>query len=339
MASAQRTASDRLSWLVGVEQRPEAFDFFQVLRRLDGLHADKPRLGDARRPSDEPVRLAQQPSLTFAPANVCRLEHRDDGRLRLHVRFLGVFGPQGGLPLHLSDLAHERLNAWGDATLARFADMFHHRLLAHFYRAWRQAQPAASRDRPAEDRFGVYLGALIGHASPAWHARDRVPDEAKRYFAAHLARSARTPQGLESIVSSYFGVPARVRSYSPRWMRLPADQRTRAGQAGCTLGRDTIIGARVWDAQHHCDLVIGPMGRVDYERLLPGSASLARLGDWLRNYLSEELRARINLVLHAPEVPAAKLGGKVRLGLTSWLGRRQSPEPASDLWIDADRIR
>ena len=328
-----------MSWLAALERCPQAFDFFQALRRLEGLHPHAPRIGEARRPSEEPVRLAQQASLAFAPANVCGLQRRTDGRLRLQVRFLGVFGPQGALPLHLTELAYQRERSAGDATLARFADLFHHRLLSHFYRAWRQAQPAASRDRPAEDRFGAYVGALIGHVSPAWQLRDAVPDDAKRYFAGHLGRTARTAHGLESIVSAFFGVPARVRGQAPRWMALPPSERTRLGHAGCTLGAGAVIGARAWDAQHHLEFELGPMALSDYERLLPGAASLGRLADWLRNYLGEELRVRVRLLLRADEVPAARLGGRAPLGTAAWLGHRRSPEAAADCCVDADRIR
>src|SRR3954469_15792230 len=51
---------------------PFRFDFFQAMRRLETLFADKPRFGKALRPKDEPVRLAQEPSLSFAPAALSR---------------------------------------------------------------------------------------------------------------------------------------------------------------------------------------------------------------------------------------------------------------------------
>ena len=92
MAGAQRHPTDRVSWLGALATQPYAHDFYQTLRRLDATHAGHPRTGDARRPADEPVRLAQEPSLTFAPANVSSFELREGGRVRLSVRFLGLFG-------------------------------------------------------------------------------------------------------------------------------------------------------------------------------------------------------------------------------------------------------
>jgi predicted component of type VI protein secretion system len=64
--------------------------------------------------------------------------------------------------VHLTAYARERSLNQGDETFARFADMFHHRLLLLFYRAWAQAQPTVSLDRPAEDRFADYVGSFLG---------------------------------------------------------------------------------------------------------------------------------------------------------------------------------
>ena len=49
---------------------PYSFGFFQALRRLECVYAERPRLGTAPRPSDEPIRLGQKVSLSFAPATL-----------------------------------------------------------------------------------------------------------------------------------------------------------------------------------------------------------------------------------------------------------------------------
>ena len=55
----------------------------------------------------------------------------------------------------------------GDPTLSRFLDVFNHRFLALFYRAWAQAQPYVNHDRPETDRFTTYVGAFFGMAHAA----------------------------------------------------------------------------------------------------------------------------------------------------------------------------
>ncbi|HZH06656.1 MAG TPA: type VI secretion system baseplate subunit TssG, partial [Lautropia sp.] len=173
MAGTDGNAERRLRFIEAVGRTPEHFDFFQVMRRLEAASPGMPRLGEARRPSAEPVRLAQEAELSFAVANVTRLSQTKAGIPRIFVRFLGLFGPQGPLPLHLTEFARDRERNHGDATFARFADLFHHRLLLMFYRAWRQAQPAATHDRPGEDRYRAYVGSLFGHGSSGWYQPER----------------------------------------------------------------------------------------------------------------------------------------------------------------------
>lgn len=302
--------------------QPHAFDFYQALRRLEALHRNLPRIGDAARPADEAVRLGQEPGLSFAPANLCAFEARSHGPPRLSSRFLGLFGPQGALPTHLTELARERMRSCGDPTLARFADLFHHRLLSSFYKAWRQAQPTASHDRPESDRFGDYLDATYG-GSPR---EDALPPDAKRFFAGHLSRGVRHAGGLEAILAGYFEVPVRLQPFFPQWMPLPQDQRSALGGAGTDgnncLGRSAVVGRRVWDAQHHFLLQIGPMTLARYETLLPGAPGMLRLRDWVSLYTDRRLGWRARLMLRREEVPALQLGRRIRLGWTTWLGRQ-----------------
>ena len=330
MAGTDRHADSRLSFLGDLERRPWAFDFYYVMRRIEGLNPSLPRLGEARKPADEPLRLGQDPELTFAPANLSRVDI-GGARPRIAVRFLGLWGPQGPMPLHLTEFARERLRSHGDATLARFADMFHHRLLLAFYRAWRMAQPTASRDRAARDRFRTYVGALFGLGSAALEERDSVPDDAKRFFSGTLARGARNGDGLADLLSAYLQLPVQLESFAPRWMALPVDQRSALGRGGdaARLGVGTVLGARVHDAQHHFTIHIGPAPLADYEQLLPGAAWQLRVRDWVRQYVGEEYGARATVSLHAEEVPRLRLGKAGRLGWTTWLGNWRAQHPAT----------
>ena len=160
---------DRLQALfASIAAAPWRWNYFQALRLLDCLNPGLPRLGQARRPADEPVRLGQEPALDFAPASLAGLVPGHGAvPARISVRFFGLFGPNGPLPLHLSEYARNRLLHAGDASLARFADLIHHRFLSLFYRAWAQAQPCVSLDRPEQDHFARYE---IGRAS----CRERV---------------------------------------------------------------------------------------------------------------------------------------------------------------------
>src|SRR5690606_14796173 len=122
--------------LAHLQSQPQAYELFEALRRLECAHPGKPRLGQAARPLDEPVRLGQRASLAFPPRSIDSLQPGVDGcPPKLRTLTLGLFGPHGALPLHLTEHAIERESA-SDPTFAAFADLFHHRMIALWYRAW-----------------------------------------------------------------------------------------------------------------------------------------------------------------------------------------------------------
>jgi hypothetical protein len=92
-----------------LRQRPYAFHVFQALRRLECAYRELPRLGKSTRLSDDPLRLTQEPSLAFAPSTLAAFKPGNEQHPpRLSEYFLGLFGPQGPLPLHLTEYARKR---------------------------------------------------------------------------------------------------------------------------------------------------------------------------------------------------------------------------------------
>ena len=130
-------------------------------------------------------------------------------------------------------------------------------------------------------------------------------------------------------------MPVEVEPWSGHWLSLPAEQHTRLG--GARLGVSSVVGTQVWDCQHKFRIVIGPLGYEDFQRFLPGGASLRKLADWVRNYLRDPLDWDVALHLRRDEVPALRLGDDrsasseaavcgrratvsgARLGWTTWL--------------------
>lgn len=324
----------------GLEQQPWAYDFFHTLRRMECLHHEQPRLGEALRPADEALRCGQDPALAFAPATLSAFIREPGRPPRLEQRFFGLLGANGPLPLHLTEYAHERLLHAGDAAFARFLDVFHHRFLTFFYRAWAQAQPTVSLDRPREDRFADHVGALAGVGSAHFQGREATGDHVRLFHVGWLSRQVRNRDGLEAMIAGYFRLPAQVEEFVGHWLRLPEREHTRlgAGTAAAGLGRGALLGASVWDRQHKFRIHLGPLNLSQYEDFLPGGQALPRLLALVRQYLSFELAWDMRLRLAAQQVPTLSLGGSGRLGWTSWLGGRRPGQDAADLTIDAERL-
>ena len=60
--------TDAVAFFAELAEATYRYDFYQTLRRIECLYATKPRWGEALLPSEEPVRLGQDPDLSFAPA-------------------------------------------------------------------------------------------------------------------------------------------------------------------------------------------------------------------------------------------------------------------------------
>lgn len=334
MAVETRSAPDPLTQLAELRERPHAFDFFEAMRRIECAWAALPRLGTATRPADEPVRLGQRASLDFPPAMLASVEPIEGNRLKILGYFFGLYGPQGPLPLHLTEYIHDRITNSRDPTLAAFSDVFHHRMLELFYRAWANVRPTVHFDRPEQDQFGRYVAALAGLGTPALRNADAWPDRAKLYFSGALAAGTKTREGLEALLSDYVNLPVRVRECVGEWLSVVDSERMRLGDPQTAgLGR-SVLGARVWSAQHKIRLVVGPVDGGDLLQYLPGSPSLQRLRAAVMNYLGIDYAWDLQFIVRRSRVPATKLGQFGHLGWTSWMSPQQGGADLDDVIID-----
>ncbi|MGD8165504.1 type VI secretion system baseplate subunit TssG [Pantoea sp. FN0307] len=318
----------------GLMQTPWRYDLFQMLRRIDAQGGEKYPLGRAPLPRHEPLRIGQTPSLAFAPSTLAAVSARKDSELHeVSILSFGLFGPNGPLPIHMTEHARERLYHHQDPSLTAFADLFHHRLTLLFYRAWADAQPTVSLDRADGQRFDSYLASLIGMGQPAQRKKGSLSEHARLMLAGHLSRHTRDAEGLEKILRHYFGVPVRIEQNLPQWLALDKRERARlgAGRQMSRLGESAFLGVAVRDVQHKLRIEIGPLSLARYQQFLPGERHAEELRDWVRQYLGIEYVWEVRLLLASDEVPGMVLGSEGRLGYSAWLGKQPIPQPRGDL--------
>jgi type VI secretion system protein ImpH len=326
--------------LDALSMAPQQFDFFQAMRRLEHLSggvAGRPRFGAASRPAEEPIRIGQEPSLAFSPAALDSLQPGRQGfPPRLMVNFFGLLGPNGPLPLHLTEYARDRARNSGDATMRSFLDLFHHRMMMFFYRAWSSAEPTVSHDRPETNRFIAYVGSLIGIGLPSLRGRDRFPDAAKLFYAGRFSTQTRNAEGLAAVIGDFFRMPARIEPFVGESLDIPAELQWALGRIGPNkiglLGVSTTLGARAWGRQSKFRVVLGPLDRRQFQSMLPGGDSLPTLNDLVRSYAGDDLRWDLRLFLEEKVEEPLRLQHS-RLGWTSWLGRAKA-ERREDLLLD-----
>ncbi len=316
-----------------LREEPGAFNFFQAVRLLQRLQPDREPVGGFAPPEREAVRFGVHNSLAFPPSPIASIDWTD-GIPRMTVNFMGMTGHAGVLPYSYTELVRERTRA-KDTALSAFLDIFHHRLLALFYRAWEKYRFPVSYEREClrggeSDRFSTYLSALIGVATPGLQHRQGVEDHSLLYFTGLLSLQPRSATALKQLLEEYFGVEIEVEQFVGAWHKLSksdqcifADGDTWSEQ----LGIGAVVGDEIWDRQSRARIRVGPLSEERYLDFLPAGTAYRPLRTLLKLFNSE-VEFEIQLVLLRAEVPACELGrhgpGGTRLGWYTWM--KSKPE-------------
>lgn len=312
----------------------QRFTLFAALRTIERNDPKGRRVGASRQLRDDPVRIAQPPYLSFAPTEVAGIE-RGPFEPRLSQYVFGFLGPNGPLPIHITELAYSRLHQSADPTLPDFLNALQHRVATLFYRAWADAEPTISAESSACDRFAEQIHALFGQACAG---EDGNPRPVSARYAGLLAIQNKPVAALKALLEDTFDVPFEVVEFAGEWLQIPDDSRLRLGAAPelNTLGLSSTIGAESWQRATAFELIAGPLTLSDFQRFLPGSSSLATLRKLVGAFTHRQWNWRIRLLLKPGQASPARLGGGQRLGLTAWLGNRMGT--ADDLVINGDPL-
>ncbi len=347
-----------------------AFDFFQAVRLLQALEPGRARVGHGGPPQAEAVRFRAHASLSFPPSSIHDLSPAAAGDQppELVQAFLGLTGPNGVLPRHYTELLLKLKvdRQVGERYALRdWLDLFNHRMVSLFYRAWEKYRPFLGRERDRLgrhdadlDTFARGLLSFVGLGTPGLRGRlvvagpptdaaaerpvrGRVDDLTLIHFAGLFAQRPRSATGLRAIVLDYFGLDVEILQFRGRWLPLePTSQSRLAGGRGASnqLGVDVVIGERVWDVQGAFEVRLGPLTYAQFRSFLPDRArgtSAFLLAHLVRLYVGPELDFDLRLVLKAAEVPQCRLPvgaatGFV-LGWDCWLA-------GAPLAVDADDV-
>lgn len=316
---------------------PYRFGFFQAVRLLERFAPGCMPVGRDGPPGRESVRFHVPATLLFPPSEIAALTSPDgtDGPAGMTVAFLGLIGPLGVLPHTYTELVAERARA-GDPTAAAFLDLFHHRVISLFFRAWMKYRPALAYERGDDDPFTDDLYDLAGLGLAPLRNRGAVPDRAILFHSGAFAQRRRPAVMLEAILAEYFNRPFEVVSFVGQWLRLEPGELSRISPDGPhnALGVSFVLGERCWDEQGRFRVRVGPLTYDEFRAFLPETPAFHELCDLTRLFVDSEFTFEIQLVLRAEEVPEIRLEGSAgtgaQLGRTSWLRSRPMAGDAAD---------
>jgi type VI secretion system protein ImpH len=311
-----------LTFASDLEKEPWRFDFYATLRRIERTFSDRPRIGDSAARREDYVALGEDPYLDFPASTLNKVDRDAQGRIRVLVKFLGLLGPQGALPLATTEESFAWLLARDDA-FPRFLDLLNHRFLQLFFRAWADARPIAQHERPDADRFETYLGSTIGIGSALYRNLDFVADLEKLEFAGLLGAKAKSASRLKSFLSGLFGVNCEIDQFVGSRLVFEKSERSFLGRSFSGLGVDMLLGGTVFSLEDKVRVRIFAKDLPQYCRFLPSGDFSQPLADAVFFYIGEELDWDVELAIPVAAVEALRLGRFGQLGWTSWVAPRR----------------
>ena len=324
-----------------VRREPFRFDFFQAVRLLEALARSRSArdrrpaapVGYDQTPDREHVRFRATASQSFPAATVAQVRESagGNGPTEAVVTFLGLFGPHGALPPHYTTLLLRRLRD-KDFALRDFLDLFNHRLVSLFFRAWEKYRLPVVFERAARDGTtdpvtqAVYC--LAGFGTEGLRGRQAVPDTAFLYYAGHFSHFPRSAAALEGLLADFFGLPVRVEQAAGQWLTLADADRSRMPDEdfpdghNAGLGVSLVAGERIWDVQSKFRVRVGPLNYAEFRRFMPDGDGLRALGALTRTYVGSDMDFEVVPLLKPTDAPPFVLsddGDGPRLGWNTWV--------------------
>jgi type VI secretion system protein ImpH len=305
---------------------PCSFEFVQAVTLLQRLQDTMRPVGGFSNPAEEAVRFAANPRLGFPASEIQKLEIDGKQPPKMTVNFMGLTGPSGVLPHPYSEEILKRIRN-KDYTLAAFFDVFNHRAISLFYRAWQKFHFPVTYASQNGGFFSQYLLDLVGLGTKGLRNRQTpdLDDEVLLHYVSLVAMQSGSAVALEQILSDYFEVPIEIQEFTGSWypLDLPTQcEMTEDETVSRELGRGAVVGDAIWDRQGRVRIRIGPMNMESYKEFLPEGSAYSGLRAITRFFSNQCIDFEAQLVLERSQVSPIKLdfdsSQPARLGWLSW---------------------
>jgi type VI secretion system protein ImpH len=307
-------------------EEPYRFEFFQAVRLLEKLNSNKKPVGDTALPYEEIVRFRSRIAMDFPSSEIHEIIETPNGATdetdtEMIVNFMGMAGVSGVLPSHYTELVLDRVRH-RDTALWSFLDIFTHRAVSLFFRAWAKYRFPVGYER-GDDAFTGFLFDIAGLGTKGLRGRSTVDDESLLSYVGLLVQRPHSNSAMENILSDYFGVSVKVQQFFGQWLPLGAQDVTEIGRQNTTLGVNAIAGSKVWDQQSKIRVLFGPLTFTQFLSFLPNGSAYAAAKSIVRFFTGIELDFDFRLRLVGREVPGCILTTRAArrpmLGWTSFL--------------------
>ena len=259
------SSRDSTTLLMQLCKNSEKFDFFQAVRLLelaavgfesgDECLISKP-VGYNYMSNEEVIRFYGLTSFSFPISpiskiscikNAYKTKNSNDFKLRFNmiVTFIGLTGSNGVLPNHYSELLIKNLRS-KDNCLKEFIDIFNHRTISLFYRAWKKYRIFANYEQ-----ISHVLSCLAGIGAINKNNYLSVSKESLIFYSG-LYHQPRSANALEAILNDYFLSPIHVKQFQVETIFLTKCEQTRISALENNifynrLGSNAVLGNKIHD--------------------------------------------------------------------------------------------
>jgi len=305
---------------------PKEWCFFQLIRFMECINnpdGDEAGVGYSNRYEGENIFFRQNITFAFQPSDIAKV-NTVDTKNEVFVNFMGLLGTDGPMPLVFSEYVFNRKKHHHDFVLADFLDMFNHRMISFYYRAWADSQLTVSNDKHVNSHIYKYLKSLIGISGIPVESDNSIElNLIKTYNSAHYMRKDSTPDSLASVLQSYFKIPVKVKQFIGSYIKIPKTERYSLNvkhKSEC-LGKNIIIGKKYYSLTDKITIIMGPLNLKQMMDFMRGTQKNELLKTLIKGLIPFGLSYDLILVLKNTDIPALQLAGNYPvLGRTAFLG-------------------
>jgi type VI secretion system protein ImpH len=294
----------------------EAYDFFQAFKLLKKISGSS-RIHGGRSGN---IRIEPELNLDYPQSDIAEINKLEgDNQYQITTTFFGLYGVSSPLPgFYTEELLDDE---WDELENRKnFLDVIHNHLYPLLYQAWLKYKFPVNTVEFESKKYWEIIFSLIG--LPAAFRQDQAQYGYLLRYSGILSQRSKSMLGLQTILSDYFqDLGVQVQPCVERVVPIVSKQRCFLGQNNHQLGQNSCIGQEVADRTGKFNILLGPVDKVQFEKILSENKAIKFIKSILTVYLTQPLEFNVILILKKQVLQSTQLGQSnwSALGQSTWL--------------------
>ena len=298
---------------------------FVIENQLKGAYSEYRHVGYDCHPNMELVQFSSVQKLGFPGNSVSKIESNGYSdnlhQVKMHISFMGLTGCSGALPQFYTELVLQRIR-YKDTAMRDFYDMFNHRLISMYYRAWKKyKQPLSYVKAHIDNDPYTNILALLSGGDQLHHL----------HCSGLFNRKIRNATDLQQLLKYYLDCDIEINQMVGQWCEIKPKEQTRLASVdsfegqNAQLGIDSMLGKKVWDLGSQVDVIVICNNKYQAKQFLPQGKLYQIATTILKDYLGHAIKYRLQVNTTFEDLTISSMSeNKIKLGSNSFLAVRES---------------